>query len=81
MKKIHRYTHVNPKSLSQFSTEVGLTTKNVKKEIERETLSCIPCSGRGIPTNTKRLSLKMINKEFTIAFQVDVLEIKTQEAK
>lgn len=77
---VQRYTHGNKEELTRLLKEEGLLTPRIIKPIDKVTSSCIPCSPSGRPKNSKKLSLKHVNKDFNIEVQADFMTVK-HEAK
>lgn len=50
----------------------------IKKAIEKVTNPCIPCAKNGRPKNSRKLSLRHVNKDFNIEVQADFMTIKHQ---
>lgn len=80
-KKLHRYKHENKKELTTLFKEAGMFSSKIEKSIEKVTAACIPCALSGRPTNSKKLSLKHINKKFNIKVQAYVLTLKAGHKK
>lgn len=81
VKKVHRFMHGNSSELSRLFEEAGMLTPRIKRAISKVTESCTPCAKSGRPKNTKKLSLKHVNREFNDEVQADFMTIKHNDDK
>lgn len=78
VKKVHRFTHGNATEMSRLFEEAGMLTPRIKKAIDKVTKACTPCARSGRPKNSRKLSLKHVNKDFNIEVQADFMTVKHQ---
>lgn len=76
VKKVHRFTHANSTELSSLFKEAGMLTPKIEKAIDKVTASCNACASSGRPANTRKISLKNVNKDFNTEVQADFLTVK-----
>lgn len=81
VKKVHRFTHGNEKELEALFREAGLLTPKIKNAIAKIESSCITCATSGRPVQTKKISLKHVNKEFNVEVQADFMTVNCKEKK
>lgn len=64
-----------------FSMIAGMMAEKLKKAMNKVTSSCIPCAKSGRPANTRKLSLKYVNKDFNVEVKADFMTVRPGEGK